>query len=253
MGWANDVLKYMQLETFERPYHHNLLTFSFFYAFSENFILPFSHDEVVYGKKSLLNKMPGDYWQKFANLRVLYAYFMTHPGKKLLFMGGEFGQFDEWKDLSQLDWDVAGLEYHKKFYEYSKAMNKLYQESSFLWRLDHEQDGFEWIDPDNSKDSILAFIRKGKRKGDYAIIVCNFSAAVHQQYRIGAPARGNYIEIFNSDEKAFGGTGQCNSQPIKAVSLPNHNQAYSMEVTVPPLGIAIFKKQTKKRQGRKTE
>jgi 1,4-alpha-glucan branching enzyme len=253
MGWANDVLKYMQLETFERPNHHNLLTFSFFYAFSENFILPFSHDEVVYGKRSLLNKMPGDYWQKFANLRVLYGYFMTHPGKKLLFMGGEFGQFDEWKDLTQLDWDVAELDAHQKFFEFSKAMNKLYQESSYFWRLDHEQSGFEWIDPNNAKDSILVFMRKGKRKGDYAVIVCNFSSTVYHQYRIGVPARGNYIEIFNSDEKAFGGTGQCNSQPIKADSLPNHNQAYSMEVTVPPLGIAIFKKQTKKRQGRKTE
>ena len=253
MGWVNDILKYMKMDISHRPYHHNLVTFSLLYAFSENFILSFSHDDVVHGKQSLLDKMPGDYWQKFANLRLLYGYFMTHPGKKSLFMGGEFGQFIEWKDNDQLDWFLLEYDSHAKLHHYFRALQSFYQNSSCLWRLDHEQEGFEWIDPNNHTQSIISFIRKGKRKGDYAIVVCNFSADVHHNFRIGVPSLGNYIEVFNSDSADFGGSGQCNPDPISVGKEPHHNQKYSMEITVPPLAISIFMKQTKNRRGRVSE
>lgn len=247
MGWVHDILQYMKLDPEERHDHHQLITFSMLYAFSENFILPFSHDELVYGKRSLLNKMPGDEWQKFANLRVLYGYFMTHPGKKLLFMGSEFAQFDEWKDLEQLDWNLLEHKTHQSFLHYSSELNHFYQKTSCLWRLDHEEEGFEWIDPNNGEQSIISFIRKGKRKGDYCVIVCNFTPAVYHNFRIGMPAEGNYLEMLNSDVIQFGGSGQLNSEPVPSVPAPYHNQKFSMEITVPPLGMTIFMKQTKKR------
>ncbi|MCJ7842535.1 1,4-alpha-glucan branching protein GlgB [Lederbergia sp. NSJ-179] len=248
MGWTNDVLRYMKMEISERSAHHHLLTFSFFYAFSENFVLAFSHDEVVHGKRSLLNKMPGDYWQKFAQLRLLHGYFFTHPGKKLSFMGNEFAQFDEWKDLEQLDWNLFEFDFHQKFHTYFKALSQFYKKTSCLWRLDHEQEGFEWIDPDNTTQSVITFMRKGKQKGDYCIVLCNFSADVYEHYRIGVPSYGSYIEVFNSDLSIFGGSNQYHPKPIKVEQEPYHNQRYSMKVTVPPLGMIIFMKQTKKRR-----
>lgn len=248
MGWTNDVLKFMKLDVGERPNHHHLLTFSFFYAFSENFVLPFSHDEVVYGKRSLLSKMPGDYWQKFANLRLLYGYFITHPGKKLLFMGSEFAQFDEWKDLTELDWNLFDFANHRQFNRYFKSINQFYKSTSCLWRLDHDFGGFEWIDPHSSKESVITFIRKGRRKGDYCIVVCNFSINVYKNYRIGAPSYGSFLEVFNSDLTIYGGSGQQNQLPISVERVPYHNQRYSMEITVPPLGMLILMKQTKKRR-----
>lgn len=253
MGWVNDVLKYMKLDLSHRPYHHNLLTFSLLYAFSENFILSFSHDDVVHGKASLLNKMPGDYWQKFANLRLLYGYFMTHPGKKLVFMGGEFGQFIEWKDDDQLDWFLLDYDSHSNLAHYFRVLQDFYKNHSCLWRLDHESEGFEWIDPNNNQQSIISFIRKGKRNGDYCIVVCNFSADVFHNFRIGVPSLGKYVEVLNSDSTDFGGSGQCNPQPIHVQKRPYHTQKYSMEITVPPLAISIFKKQTKNRWGRVIE
>lgn len=248
MGWTNDVLRYMKMDISARPDHHHLLTFSFFYAFSENFVLAFSHDEVVHGKRSLLNKMPGDYWQKFAQLRLLFGYFFTHPGKKLQFMGSEFAQFDEWKDLEQLDWNLFDFEYHQKFSTYFKALSHFYKKTSCLWRLDHEQEGFEWIDPDDATQSVITFMRKGKKKGDYCIVLCNFSANVYEDYTIGVPSCGSYIEVFNSDLAVFGGSNQHNPKAIKVVQDPYHNQRYSMKVTVPPLGMIILMKQTKKRR-----
>lgn len=248
MGWANDVLRYMQLDFPDRPSHHNLLTFSFFYAFSENFILPFSHDELVYGKRSLLNKMPGDYWRKFANLRVLYGYFMTHPGKKLIFMGSEFAQFDEWKDETELDWNLFEFPAHRKFYDFLNALNAFYRDTRCLWRLDHEPEGFEWIDPHNQNQSVITFLRKGKRKGDSCIVVCNFSAEVYHNYRIGVPSPGKYVEMFNSDGECFGGSGQMNARPLTVERKPHHDRPYSLEINVPPLAVTIFMKQTKKRR-----
>ncbi len=242
MGWANDVLRYMQMEETERSHHHHLLTFSFMYAFSENFVLPFSHDELVYGKRSLVNKMSGDYWQKFANLRVLCGYLMTHPGKKLLFMGSEFAQFDEWKDLKQLDWNLLDYDSHTEFHHYFKYLIHFYRSNRSLWRLDHKQEGFEWIDPHNSSGRVISFIRKGKRKGDYCIVVCNFSSTVYSNYRIGVPAAGVFQESFNSDAKEFGGSGQQNTGRLLVEKMPYHNQPYSMEVTVPPLGMVVFTK-----------
>lgn len=247
MGWVHDILQYMRFDPIERRYHHNLITFSMLYAYTENFILSFSHDELVYGKRSLLNKMPGDMWQKFANLRVLYGYFMTHPGKKLLFMGSEFAQFDEWKDLEQLDWKLLDFDTHSAFNRYSTAINQFYKDNSCLWRLDREQEGFEWIDPDNADQSIISFIRKGKRKGDYCVVICNFTPNVYHNFKIGVPSVGNYLEMFNSDAPVFGGSGQLNIEPIQSVEAPYHNQLCSMAVTIPPLGLSIFMKQTKKR------
>lgn len=248
MGWSNDLLKYMKLDVNERPQHHHLLTFSFFYAFSENFVLPFSHDEIVHGKKSLVNKMPGDYWQKFANLRLLFGYLFVHPGKKLLFMGSEFGQFDEWKYSQEMDWMLLDFEAHSTFFRYYKQLNKFYQETNSLWRLDHEQAGFQWIDADNAAQSVITFMRKGKRKGDYCIIVCNFSSDVFHNYQIGVPSNGKYFEAFNSDGASFGGSGQLNSAEIIASQIPHNNQPFSLKITVPPLGIAIFMKETKTRK-----
>lgn len=253
MGWVNDLLRYMEMDIQERKHHHNLLTFSFFYAFSENFLLPFSHDEVVHGKKSLLNKMPGDYWQKFANTRLLYGYFMTHPGKKLMFMGGEFGQFIEWKDDSELDWFLLDYESHRQLSTYFQSLQQFYKNTSCLWRLDFDQEGFEWIDPNNNHQSIITFIRKGKRKGDYAIIVCNFSSIAYENFRIGVPSLGKFIEVFNSDYSMFGGSHKGNFEAIPVEKEPHHNQRYSMNITVPPLAITIFMKQTKKRRGRVNE
>lgn len=250
MGWSNDVLKYMELDYHERPHHHNLLTFSFLYAFSEDFILPFSHDELVYGKRSLLNKMPGDYWKKFANLRLLMGYLISHPGKKLLFMGSEFAQFDEWKDETELDWFLFDYESHQRFFHYFKAMAHFYNETSCLWRLDREAECFEWIDPNDSHQSVITFIRRGKRLGDYAVVVCNFSPEVYHSYRIGVPSLGKYVEVFNSDAESFGGSGQCNQEALVVDKEPYHNQRYSMDITVPPLGVVIFMKQTKTRRGK---
>ncbi|WP_040683011.1 1,4-alpha-glucan branching protein GlgB [Thermosinus carboxydivorans] len=239
MGWMNDVLKYMQLDPIFRKYHHYLLTFSLMYAFAENFILPFSHDEAVHGKKSLLDKMPGDYWQKFANLRLLYAYWLAHPGKKLLFMGSEFGQFSEWKYNDSLDWHLLGYDMHRKLHAFVSRLNWFYRQHRALWECDHVMQGFKWIDCCDSEQSVLVFLRQDQH-GDFIIIACNFTPVVRCNYRIGAPAPGIYQEIFNSDEEVFGGSGQTNP-PLTAEALPWHGEPYSLTVTLPPLA-AIFLK-----------
>lgn len=241
MGWMNDMLRYMQKETFYRKYHHNLITFSLMYAYSENFILPFSHDEVVHGKRSLLHKMPGDYWQKFANLRLLYGYMLAHPGKKLLFMGSEFGQFDEWKDMEDLDWELLGYEKHSEMHQYVKTLNILYKKETPLWELDHNPEGFSWIDADNAEQSIISFIRKSAKDNEQLVVVCNFTTSVYHNYRIGVPDPGFYREILNSDAQAFGGSNQLNKPRIKAKPIPWHNLPYSINITVPPLGAVWFK------------
>jgi 1,4-alpha-glucan branching enzyme len=251
MGWTNDLLNYIQLDEEARHSHHNLLTFSLLYAFSEKFILPFSHDELVYGKRSLLNKMPGDYWKKFANLRLLYGYLLTHPGKKLIFMGSEFAQFDEWKDEAELDFHLLDYESHREFLHYFTTLNQFFKSERSLWQLDGNSSGFEWIDPHDSNGSVITFIRKGKQQDDFCIVVCNFSSNVYHGYQIGVPAYGKYKEVFNSDWEAFGGSHQVNHQSIQVKKEPYHNQRFSMEITVPPLGITIFKKKFTKKRGRK--
>ena len=241
MGWMNDMLRYMSLDPVYRKYHHNLVTFSFMYAFSENFTLPLSHDEVVHGKRSLLDKMPGDYWQKFANLRALLAYMMAHPGKKLLFMGYEFGQFIEWNYEQSLDWHLLNYPMHQKLWEYNKALNTFYRENPCLWELDHSWEGFQWIDANDSEQSVLTFLRRGKDPNDYLIIVANFTPILREPYRIGVPKMTTYKEVFNSDDTRWGGSGQTNHGLLQAKNTPWHNQPHSLELKLPPLGVVFLK------------
>ncbi|MCD7032598.1 1,4-alpha-glucan branching enzyme [Metabacillus sp. GX 13764] len=241
MGWMNDVLTYMEAEPYERKHLHSKITFSLMYTFSENFILPLSHDEVVHGKKSLLNKMPGDYWQKFAQLRLLYGFMAAHPGKKLLFMGGEFGQFDEWKDLSALDWMLEDYEMHQKVRIYFKELLNIYKKQKPLYELDHQPEGFEWIDADNAEQSIFSFIRKGSSPGEMLVVICNFTAETYHDYKIGVPLETRYKEILNSDHQDFGGSGQINKKDLPAESGEMHGKDFYVSMTVPPMGISILR------------
>jgi 1,4-alpha-glucan branching enzyme len=240
MGWMNDTLRYMERDPIYRNYHHQELTFSILYVYSERFILPFSHDEVVHGKRSLLNKMPGDEWRRFAGLRALLGYMMTHPGKKLLFMGSEFGQFDEWKDETQLDWHLLDFEMHLGMQRFVRDLNHFYLDHPALWELDHHPDGFAWIDPHNRSQSVLTYMRKPKMEGDALIIICNFTPQTHIEYRIGVPKLTTYREVFNSDCRRFGGSNQRNVLPLIAEELPWHNQSYSIVAKIPPLSVLIL-------------
>lgn len=242
MGWMNDILKYMSTDSIHRKWHHYALTFSLVYAFSENFVLPFSHDEVVHGKKSLLNKMPGDYWQKFANLRLLLAFMMTHPGKKLLFMGSEFGQFIEWKYDSALDWFLLEYEMHAKLHKFTKLLNKFYLEQPALWEQDHSWSGFEWIDSGDYNNSVVSFLRKGYKESDFLIVVCNFTPIVRYDYRIGVPYPGKYEEILNTDNNEFGGSGQLNDILMSDDNVAWHKCAHSICMKLPPLAISVIRK-----------
>jgi 1,4-alpha-glucan branching enzyme len=239
MGWMNDMLRYMEMDPIHRKWHHHLLTFSLFYAFSENFILPFSHDEVVYGKRSILNKMPGDVWQKFASTRLLYGYMMAHPGKKLLFMGGEIGQFDEWNDERQVHWHLLDFPMHTKLQHYVKVLNALYKQETALWEFDHKPDGFEWIDPHDCTQSVVTFLRKSA-SGEILIAVCNFTPVVRHDYRIGVP-EGSYVEVLNSDAEIYGGSGVYNKGVLRAEAEPWHNRPYSLRLVLPPLAIVLLK------------
>lgn len=251
MGWMNDVLTYMETAPVKRSTVHGKMTFSLLYAFSENFVLPLSHDEVVHGKKSLLNKMPGDYWQKFAQFRLLLGYMMAHPGKKLLFMGFELGQFSEWKDKEQLDWHLLDYEMHKKANDYVKELVKVYKRSKPFYELDHLHEGFEWIDVNNTNQSIFSFTRKGLKEDDFLIIVCNFTAATYHDYRIGVPKQGSYREILNSDMGDFGGSHCINKRVLKTEEQEFHGKPYSLKMSVPPFGISILRpvKHRKERKG----
>lgn len=242
MGWMNDILRYMEMDPVHRKWHHNLLTFSFWYAYAENFILPLSHDEVVHGKRALLAKMPGDYWQKFANLRLLYGYMLVHPGKKLLFMGGEFGQYGEWKEWGQLDWHLLKEDMHAKLHHYFREINCFYRNKRQLWELDHEEAGFEWISPHDYRQSVVAFMRKGKKGKDFLIAVGNFTPVIYEGYRIGVPYTGSYGEIFNSDREEYGGSGQSNGDDLLASDFAWHNQPCSLEIKIPPLALVVLEK-----------
>ncbi|MGE4283288.1 MAG: 1,4-alpha-glucan branching protein GlgB [Clostridia bacterium] len=241
MGWMNDFLRYTSMDSIHRKYHHNLITFSLMYAFSENFILPLSHDEVVHGKQSMLDKMPGDYWQKFAGLRAAYGYQYGHPGKKLLFMGGEFGQFIEWKYYDSLDWHLLDYELHKKMQDYVKDLNRLYCSEKALYEVDFSYDGFEWISCDDADHSIVSFMRKGKNWQDALIFVCNFTPVVHDHYRIGVPFDLYYKEIFNSDSEMYGGSNVGNCGGLNAQDISCNNRPYSLAIRIPPLAVVVFK------------
>lgn len=243
MGWMNDTLSYIELDPIYRKYHHNKMNFSMMYNYSEKFILPISHDEVVHGKKSLINKMWGDDWKKYAGLRLYASFMMGHPGKKLMFMGCEFGQFVEWREWEELQWNVIEeFDIHRKTKEYFKALNHFYLENSSLWSLDYEEEGFKWMDADNSEESVLSFIRIGKNKKEKLIFICNFTPEVYYDFKVGVPELGEYVEVFNSDSLEFGGVGNIMGDSIlKATEESFKDFDYSISVKVPPLGTLVLK------------
>ena len=250
MGWMNDMLSYMKTDPLFRSYNHNKVTFSFFYAFSENFVLPISHDEVVHGKCSLINKMPGEYDDKFANLRTFFGYMMAHPGKKLLFMGQEFGQFNEWYEAKPLDWMLLDYDKHKELQLYVKTLNQFYKDQPAFWQVDYSWEGFQWIVPDDYQQSIVAFLRKDAA-GKQILVVCNFTPILREGYTMGAPVSGSYKEILNSDDAAFGGSGKYHNKNIRSKKVPKHGFDQSITLTLPPLSALYFevpeKKETKAR------
>ena len=246
MGWMNDSLLYMEQDPFFRKGVHNNLTFSMTYAFSENFILPLSHDEVVHGKRSMLSKMPGEYEEKFSNLRAYLGYMFAHPGKKLLFMGAEFGQFIEWNESQELDWNLLSFDHHKKQQEFTKELIKFYKSSPTLWELDVSWEGFQWADVDDNINNVLAFFRRDK-DGNMLLCVSNFSSVFHPNYKIGVPNRGNYTEVFSSNEVSFGGDGTKNGK-VTAQKGEMHGQKYFVELALPPFSTLYFYKKKTKRK-----
>ena len=242
MGWMNDTLKYMEMDPIYRKHHHNLITFSFMYAFSENFILPLSHDEVVHGKKSLLDKMSGDEWQRFASLRLLYSYYMIHPGKKLLFMGGEFGQGLEWRYAYGLEWQLLDREQHAKTKVFVKELNNLYRKEKALYEIDNSYEGFDFIDPHNEDQSIVTLMRKGKDEDEFIIGILNFTPVVYYDYKVGVPYLDIYEEVFNSDDEKYWGSNQTmKNTELYAIDNKWHNQPYHIKIKVPPLGATFIK------------
>ena len=241
MGWMNDFLEFMKLDPYFRSGDYNALTFSLLYAYSENFILVLSHDEVVHGKATLAGKMPGaTQEEKFNNLRVAYGYMMTHPGKKLLFMGQEFGQMDEWNEDVSLEWNLLEYENHKKMQRYSKALNKLYLDCPALYKLDYNPDGFEWINCTSKDETIVVFLRKTEKPEDTLLVVCNFTPVVYER-EIGVPYKGIYTEIFNSDDKKFGGSGVGNRRAKKSVKKKTDGREDSLKIKIPPMAMIVFK------------
>ena len=240
MGWMHDTLEYFQKETVYRKYHQNDLTFSMTYAFTENFMLPFSHDEVVYGKKSLIYKMPGDEWQRFANLRLLYGYMFTHPGAKLLFMGAEFGQTSEWNFENSLDWHLLQYDFHSGIKKLITDLNLLYKSYPALYEKQFTGEGFEWINYSDHQNAVLSYIRKGNKPDENVIVVLNFTQIVRENYRIGVPKKGKLQEIFNSDAAVYGGSDVGNSKVVKADAIPYDGREFSVELILPPLSITVF-------------
>ncbi|WP_051373021.1 1,4-alpha-glucan branching protein GlgB [Clostridium sp. Ade.TY] len=242
MGWMNDTLRYVELDPIYRKYNHNKMNFSMVYNYSEKFILPISHDEVVHGKGSLINKMFGDNWKKYAGLRLYSAFMMGHPGKKLMFMGCEFGQFVEWREWEELQWNVINeFEIHKKTHEYFKTLNKFYLENKALWELDYDESGFEWIDADDNERSIFSFIRKGKNTDDILVFIYNFTPEVFYDVKVGVPIEGEYIEVLNSDSVEFGGAGNILGTTLETLEEESHGFNYSIKVKTPPLGALVLK------------
>lgn len=251
MGWMNDTLRYMQTDFPYRPGNHYLLTFSMMYAFNENFILPLSHDEVVHGKCSLIGRMPGDYWRQFAGLRLLTMYQICHPGAKLNFMGNEIGQFIEWRYYEGIEWFLTDFEPHRAHQEFVRTLNQLFKAQSAFWELDRSWQGFKWLDADNSSQSVLSFIRRGRQPDDELIIILNCITENIGEYRIGVPSPGCYQEIFNSDATAFGGSGKINEGFLMAEAIPWQGMAQSVILHLPPIGGLILKKSTEPVQGDK--
>jgi len=242
MGWMHDTIKYFSEDPINRKYHHNQITFSLIYAFTENFMLPFSHDEVVYGKGSMLRKMPGDEWQQFANLRLVFSFMFTHPGTKLLFMGAEFGQGEEWDYKQSLQWHVLEYPNHMGIKETVKALNQLYKSEPALYEKAFDGSGFEWIDGGNSHDSVLVFSRKGYDAANDLVVVLNMTPVVRYGFRVGVPEAGNWKEIFNSDAENFWGSGIINYDAVKSDFVNWHGRENSINITLPPLAVSVFKR-----------
>ena len=241
MGWMHDMLEYFSKDPVHRRFHHNNLTFSLLYAFTENFVLVLSHDEVVHGKLSMLSKMPGDMWQKFANLRSLYGFMFTHPGKKLLFMGSEFGQWDEWNHDKSIDWHLLEFTPHKGLQKYVTDLNRIYHSEPALYEVDFHHKGFGWIDFHDTDHSIISFLRAAKDPDNFLVIVCNFTPVPRTGYRVGVPYAGFYKEILNSDAKIYWGSNMGNAGGLNADAIPWHGKQYSILITLPPLSVLILK------------
>ncbi|MBI4639118.1 MAG: 1,4-alpha-glucan branching protein GlgB [Candidatus Tectomicrobia bacterium] len=244
MGWMHDTLDYFSQDPIHRKYRHNQLTFSLWYAFSENFLLSLSHDEVVYGKGSLKGRMPGDEWQQFANLRLLLGYMYSHPGKKLLFMGDEFGQWREWNHDGSLDWHLLQYPAHEGVQRWVRNLNHFYRREPAMHELDFDLEGVEWLDFYDWEQSVISFLRRGRTTGDIILVVCNFTPVPRQNYRVGVPVGGFWKEVLNSDAKEFGGSGHGNFGGVEATPIPFQGRYSSLSLTLPPLGILFFKRES---------
>ncbi len=242
MGWMHDMLDYFATDPLFRRFHHNDITFSMLYAFQENFLLPISHDEVVHGKASLIHKMPGDEWQRFANVRAFLAYMYCHPGKKLLFMGCEFGQYEEWDYNSGLHWELLTFDYHRKLQTLARELNLLYRAQPALYEVDYHWSGFEWVDFHDVDHSIISFLRRAENPDDFLLVCCNFTPQPHRSYRIGVPAEGLYEEVFNTDAATYGGSNLGNAGLVPSQPIKMHGRPNSLSLTLPPLGVAVFKR-----------
>jgi 1,4-alpha-glucan branching enzyme len=242
MGWMHDMLDYFTKEPVHRRYHHHDITFSLLYAFHENFVLPISHDEVVHGKRSLLAKMPGDEWQRFANVRAFLGYMWAHPGKKLLFMGSEVGQYEEWDHSSSVHWDLLQYDYHRKLQVLVRELNRFYREQPALYEVDFHWSGFEWVDFHDVDHSIIAFVRRAQDPEDFLLFCCNFTPVVRQGYRFGVPAEGYYEEVFNTDAEMFGGSNVGNAPGAASEAVKAHGRDHSIRVTLPPLAVVAFRR-----------
>ena len=240
MGWMNDILRYCEMDGLSRKFNHDLITFSLFYAFSENFILPISHDEVVHGKKSLLDKMPGTYEEKFAGMKAFLGYMYSHPGKKLLFMGQEFGQFIEWNEKIQLDWFLLGYDAHRQLKDFAAKLNHIYKDNAPLWQIDYSWEGFNWLVSDDNSNSVVAFERHDY-DGNTIIAVCNFTPVARENYRIGVEQRGSLSVLLNSDDAAFGGRGRLENKRIYTKKVPMHGKDHSFEITLPGFSCVYLK------------
>jgi 1,4-alpha-glucan branching enzyme len=241
MGWMHDTLKYMANDPIHRKYHHDALTFSMVYAYNENFVLPLSHDEVVHGKGALVGKMPGDEWQRFANLRLLYGYMWAHPGKKLLFMGGEFGQYREWYHEESLEWHVLAHPHHRGVQAWVADLNRTYRAERALHECDCEPSGFQWVDHQDWENSVISFLRLGQTSSDMVLVVCNFTPVVRKDYAVGVPRGGFWKELLNSDAAEYGGSGLGNLGGVEAQREPRHGRDWSLRVTLPPLAALWLK------------
>ena len=242
MGWMHDMLHYFAEDPVHRKYHHNNITFSMLYAFTENFVLPVSHDEVVYGKRSLFSRMPGDEWQKFANVRAFLAYMYAHPGKKLLFMGADIADYREWNYQSSVPWELLQFEEHAQIQHFVAELNRLYRTHPALYEVDFDHSGFEWIDISDIEKSVISFLRKASDPRDSIVFACNFTPVPRESYSIGVPECGYYEEILNTDSEYFGGSNMGNGGGVMARETPAHGRPCMISITLPPLAVVAFKR-----------